>query len=495
MTSDTRRDDMAALARGGRTNFVGFLLRLLARLPFLFIAGQLYGAEALGRFAYATMVVELMAQLATLGLKRGLAAELSKATRPPAHVIADGLVLAWGLALAGALLLIAFPEIMFRDGKVSPLDNLFPLVALCIVGSDVSLAALAYRHRIGAQVRARSIVEPWMLTAVAAPLAFVPGWTSDGMIIAYAASLAAAFVASIWPALREFGWPHGWSPHPERLAALARANAPLAGAEAIDWAARRIDILLLGLFADARTLGIYWVAQQVASLPQKLKVTFDPILAPVVANGLARGDMAAVASQIRQVGFWVTAMQLGVALALGLMGEAVMNLVGPEFAGGAAILSLLLLTEVLYSTAAVSEGALVYMARHRNLLWSLAGIALQIALTLALVPLIGGIGAALALAVAALFASVSKALLLKRILGEEMTDFRWPMLVAAGAATVVGLACQLLPTPQWELIIGVPAIFATYGALLWFKGFEDSDRILFASRKQTQPAGQGELKL
>ena len=59
--------DLAALARGGRINFFGFVLRLLARLPFLFIAGRIYGAEALGRFAYAVLIVEFAAQLATLG--------------------------------------------------------------------------------------------------------------------------------------------------------------------------------------------------------------------------------------------------------------------------------------------------------------------------------------------------------------------------------------------------------------------------------------------
>ena len=58
--------DLAALARGGRINFFGFVLRLAARLPFLFIAGRMYGAEALGRFAYAVLVVEFAAQLATL---------------------------------------------------------------------------------------------------------------------------------------------------------------------------------------------------------------------------------------------------------------------------------------------------------------------------------------------------------------------------------------------------------------------------------------------
>ncbi len=44
--------DIEALAKGGRTNIFGFLLRLAARLPFLFIAGRIYGPEVLGRFAY-----------------------------------------------------------------------------------------------------------------------------------------------------------------------------------------------------------------------------------------------------------------------------------------------------------------------------------------------------------------------------------------------------------------------------------------------------------
>jgi hypothetical protein len=33
--------DMATLARGGRLNIFGFALRLVARIPFLFIAGRI----------------------------------------------------------------------------------------------------------------------------------------------------------------------------------------------------------------------------------------------------------------------------------------------------------------------------------------------------------------------------------------------------------------------------------------------------------------------
>ena len=104
-------DDIAALAKGGRTNMLGFALRLAARLPFLFIAGRLYGPELLGRFAYAIIVIELAAQLSTMGLKRGLAQQLSTADRPHVCVVADGLMAAFIASAFASALLMIFPQI------------------------------------------------------------------------------------------------------------------------------------------------------------------------------------------------------------------------------------------------------------------------------------------------------------------------------------------------------------------------------------------------
>src|SRR3546814_18426474 len=90
---------------------------------------------------------------------------------------------------------------------------------------------------------------------------------------------------------------------------------PLAGADAIEWGSRRIDLAILGLFFTPAIVGIYYVAQQVASLPQKLKTSFDPILGPVITRHLAKKDQQAVAAQIAQAGFWTIAAQTGEALA------------------------------------------------------------------------------------------------------------------------------------------------------------------------------------
>ena len=155
------RDDIAALAKGGLTNFFGFFLRLAARVPFLFIAGRLYGAEALGRFASAVIVVELCGLLATLGLKRGLAQRLTTRTGHPANLVADGLliVLIAGLVLSTALLI--FPAPLFPSGVHSFNDRLLPLAIVPLALTELALAAQAYRFDVKATVYARAVVEPF----------------------------------------------------------------------------------------------------------------------------------------------------------------------------------------------------------------------------------------------------------------------------------------------------------------------------------------------
>lgn len=486
------QDDIAALAKGGRTNIFGFLLRLAARLPFLFIAGRWYGAEALGRFAYAVLVVEFVAQIATLGLKRGLAGALSQTERPHNHVVTDAMVVTLLAASLGSAILIAFPQAMFPNSAINGLDRLLALVVIGVAGSDVALAACAYRFDVGATVRARSIIEPWAISIGA--FAFSYYSLRDGLILSYAVSMIAALVASIIPMLRHYGLPSGWRPDPGRLWRLARRNLPLAAADGVEWGSRRLDMAILGLFVSPAVIGIYYVAQQVASLPQKLKTSFDPILGPVITRNLAENNLAAIAKQVSQVGFWIIAAQAGIALALGIPGEAVMGLVGPHFVGGTGALAFLLLAEVVAATAVVSESALVYIARHRNLMISLVMIGLQAAFSFALI-LLGrdlkldemwiAAAPALALCLALGVGAFVKARLLSRLLDAPVNAWRWPLLSAAGVACIVGAGFVALPARfEWvELAVGVWAILGAYGLVIWRWGFGSDDRALFRKQK------------
>lgn len=484
--SDAGQQDIQALAKGGRTNFLGFVLRLGGTAPFLFIAGRFYGVEALGRYASALVIVELVAQLCALGQRRGLAQRLSDDDRDASHVVADGLTMTLLLSLLAGTVLYLFPAPMFPSGQYNQWDRLLPLAIMAGALTDVALAGLAYRYNVAATVRARSIVEPWTQTLAAVAFLFI--LPEAGLALSFILAKLAALAVSLWPLLRMYGLPRGWRPHPRRIGRLMVVSMPLAGADLVEWGTRKLDIALLGIFTSPAAVGVYYAAQQVASLPQKLKTSFEPILGPVITRNLREGNLSAIARQVCQVGFWIIAAQAGIALALGIPGEGVMGLIGPEFVGGTGALAFLLAAEVAAATAVVSEAALVYVARLRNLWVSLATIAVQAGLTVGGIMLTTRLGlndnyraaaAAAALLLALGMASVVKAWILSRILREPVNSWRWPLVWAAAPATLVGWAAtQFLP--EWaELAFGIPAILFVYGYVIWHKGFGPEDRVLF----------------
>jgi hypothetical protein len=169
-----------------------------------------------------------------------------------------------------------------------------------------------------------------------------------------------------------------------------------------------------------------------------------------------------------------------------------MGLVGSQFTGGTAMLAFLLTAEVIAAIAVVSEAALIYIARTRNMVISLVMLALEAGLAAALILIMRdeglplayqATGPAIALCVALGFASITKSWLLKRKLGEAVSGWRWSIAWAAAAGVAVGVPARLFLPPLLQLIVGVPAILAAFGAVLWTRGFGPEDRELFKLRK------------
>jgi len=490
-------DDLAQLAKGGRTNTLGFAIRLIARIPFLVIATRLYGAEALGRFASALVLIEIIALVCSLGEKRGLAQRLSEGAGEDrgaeTNLVYDGILLALAYSAVAACVLLVFPEPMFPTGMNSQWDIWLVATIPAFAVTEILLAAQAYRFDIATTVRARAVIEPWTISIAAGVFFILPATRESGLALAYIASIFAGLVTALWPFLRSYGLPRAWTPRPALMARMSARAFPLVGADAIERGTRLLDIFILGLFAPPQAVGIYFAAQQIASLPQKLKTSFEPILSPVITKNLRIGNMEEIAAQVRQVGFWIIAVQLGVALICGIPGEAVMGLWGPDYVAGTGALAFLLAAEVVASMAVVSGSVLVYIARKRNLAISVGIIALQAGLTIALIEAAGrfglgkgyeAAGAAGALMVALAVSSLAKALLLKRLLRAPVSNWRWALVYAAAPAVVVGYAFTWLP--EWiELLVGVPAILATYALVVWRRGFDEGDKVLF--RKQVVP--------
>ena len=486
-------EDMAALAKGGRTNTLGFLIRALGGIPFLFIGYRLYGVDEMGRFAIAFVAIEIFALICALGEKRGLAQRLTQGADeidgPLSNLVFDGILTSLLFSGLACLILLAFPSIIFPTGTNSDFDTWMIAAIPAIALTEILLAAQAYKYDIATTVRARAIVEPWLKSIGLGVFFFVPALSAGGIALAFVVAAYGALFTALWSFLKSYGMPHGWRPRPSYLVRMIRRALPLVGADVIERGTRLIDVFLLGQFASAGAVGIYFFAKEVVSIPQKLKTSFEPILAPVITKNLKIGNMAAIAAQVRQVGFRIIALQFGIALMLAIPGEAVMGLGGPDVGGGTGALAILLAAEVIGSMAVVSEGVLVYIARKRNLAISVGVITVQGELTVALILIAEDLGydegfkaagAAMALFIALGASSLIKAVLLKSLLKAPVSNWRWALVWAAGPAVVVGFLCTEF-TPEWvELAIGGPAILAVYLLVIWKRGFDEADKVLFA---------------
>src|SRR5258708_2363165 len=156
------------------------------------------------------------------------------------------------------------------------------------------------------------------------------------------------------------------------------------------------------------------------------------------------------------------------------------------------MLGFLLAAEVIAAMAVVSESALIYVARTQNMMISIVMLAVEAGLAAGLILIMKGenlpqafqaTGPAIGLCVALGFASITKSWLLSRKLGAPVSGWRWDLAWATSAGVVVGVGVRLLLPQSLQLVVGVPAIMISFGAILWTKGFGPEDRELFKLRK------------
>jgi len=113
------------------------------------------------------------------------------------------------------------------------------------------------------------------------------------LILAYVVSIFAATLTASLPLVRSYGLPLAWSPRPIALLQLAGTQSA-AGRGRMRWNGVRASSIcsILGLRSSPpAVVGIYYVAQQVATLPQKLKTRLEPILGPVITRNLQRAEL------------------------------------------------------------------------------------------------------------------------------------------------------------------------------------------------------------
>ena len=461
------------IVRGAQATWVGFAVRLGARLLFLVVAGRLFGAAAFGAYALAAAAVELAVAVASLGTKKTLFQLLDRhggdAARPLPHVLLDAvlLVTAASLVLSAAIFALALglPASVLAPATATALLLLAPMVAGQAL-LDLFLAATRWTHAIRHEVMARSVIEPWALLAGCVG-AWLAGWRAEGLAIGYGLGTVAALVYAAAAARRRLGGFRlgRYRPRGGDLARIARGSAANTATDVLNALYNRVDLYLVGILLGEAPAGVYGMARQLVAPLRQIRQSFDGLLIPLVARSLAargaQGTGGALASATRLV----LVLQLPLLLTLYAVGEPLLGWIGPGFSAAYWAMVALAAAETIQCAFSVGDLVFVYLRPRVGLWLTLGSTGVGVLAALLLVPPLGVTGAGLSVLVAYGLRALGRSWLLRTRFG-----FAAPLAHHAGplAAACCGTGAALLIGGDVASLVGALLVYALV-LVAWLK--------------------------
>lgn len=383
-TSSERLDqDKRDIKRGSTLSILGFLARLCARVPFLLIAGRLYGSATYGEYVLLTAIVETTALLSTFGLKRTIFRFIGEDHKDSPTVIRHALILALGLSavLVAIIQLTAAPVLSFFSTPES-VPNLIllswaiPFISL----TDIFLSSTLSKRLMRYEITVRSFVEPITLTVVSLGL-YYSGLTGVGLVAAFVTAFATAAIFSTYHCHQTFGWRHiVFGPvNMATLVDMARHSASTCLHDLVRVLVTRLDTFAVGYFFSTTTVGLYGMAQQFLTIVEKVAASFYPMLMPVVSSAVVQGDRDRLLAQLKSAAGRLVLLQLPVILVFYFLGERLLGLIGAEFSAAWQVLMILSLGCWVNSVIQLVEIPLTYMRPSINVIGCLCAIVAYLA--------------------------------------------------------------------------------------------------------------------
>jgi O-antigen/teichoic acid export membrane protein len=369
-----------------------------------FVASMVYartlGAHGYGLYAYVSAWIAISTIPVAMGLPQYLIREGAKyRDRIPflrrwadTRILISGTVALVAMACAALIPYAAGARWLFIIAAPVPL-----LAGLAAVRS----ALLQARGHVARSQWPTLLFAPGVTLAVFSVLALLRDGVSadDLMFVTLAASLLPLLINSLQ--LRRTA-DDSWTDAP--LQATLRAAVPFMWVSGLLLLNSRVGLIILGAFNGAYDSGVYAIATKAADLTGFVMITGNLVLAPKLAELHHAGDRELLHGLVRRATRRMLVLSIPIALILGVGAESLLRaFYGDEFAGGAAILRILVIAQII-TVASGPLGTLLNMTGHEaaNAKSMLIAVALNVVLNFALIPQFGALGAAVAMAISML---------------------------------------------------------------------------------------------
>jgi O-antigen/teichoic acid export membrane protein len=449
------RHHHAALCRGVLVNVVGLLAKL-AGPALVLVVTHLFGPAITGVFLLAQLIADIARSVVVSGYYDAVTIFGSRALGDAAAGRGDdaGVYRVFASVLRVTLLASTAVGVLSFVGA-GPIARLFPqqhelAVAIRYAALSLPLLALGQAATAATKIRVRmefdvalwSFGKPFGLLA-AAVLTYLLGGHLRELMIGYFAVHVALAVAAVFAFKHLFDLPRTLraclrgehEPGLHRFALPQNINTTFGRYQS------RIDVLALGMLGyTSELIAFYVTGALLAACLQEVRMVFSTALAPVIARYHRVHDRGALEHMLARVSRWTTSLVVPATALVLIWRSHLLQLVDKSYTHPSGFLALLLLSTLIQSSLGLAGNYLVFMGHSGwNLFNSLAGAALNTALSLVLIPHFGLAGAALANCVTALVSAGAQVLEVRYLEGVRMLigEIYKPYV---GAGVLIGLS-------------------------------------------------------
>ncbi|NTW11058.1 MAG: polysaccharide biosynthesis protein [Chlorobiaceae bacterium] len=468
-------------------SFGGFLFGQTARYAFNLLVARMLGAEFLGTYALAVAVIQIAEVFAVAGLDSALLRFINLQGTEPLRrkeVIGSALKTSFLFSLCVFLLLVLF------SGPIASLLNgsgLLQLALCCYAAAlpfnaAVSLSGHAIQgfRNLQPKITAMHVVSPLLLLILTLLFRYAIG-AEAALCFPFALSAAGTFLW-IRPRLSGITGTVSRDILSSRIdRAMLSYALPFMGVSLLGMTTHWLDIVMLGMFTDTATVGMYHPAARTAGIIRSVFIAFSGIAAPMIAELHAGSESGEIERIFRMVTRWIVSIIIPGTVVFMVLPDTVLGIFGPRFVPAGRALFILSASSFLQAAFGLAATVLAMSGHARlSLLNALSALVLQAALNLLLIPLLGVNGAALSNLVVFLLLSLVRVAEVRVLLHIHPFGMALWKPLAAGLCSAAALvaARPLLHglSPLLSLVFGVVLTLAVYLFLMLLLKLEEEEK-------------------
>ncbi|MDB4980684.1 MAG: polysaccharide biosynthesis protein [Myxococcales bacterium] len=400
--------DAAHAARGGLMQLLGAIAQMLMPV-YQVTAARLFGQATFGIYQTSLVAFDLCVRLGWMGgdraMHRFIASHVAAGEDELAQRAFGGqLRLTAGVSTVLAVALALSSGLIARLTGKPALGQMLPIMSIMVVPATATMilvAATLGKKTTRVNFLVRALGEP-IFMILAAVIAWKLSGSPRSLAIAHVSASTIGCVGAFVGACFVFGgaWVRRALRAPTHPKLLAFA-LPVAGAEVGNTILQKADLFILSFFVPDRAIAVYAAAEFLGRIAANVRYAFDGIAAPVLAEALHLGDRERLRYNLALMTRWVATLSVPLAVTMVGLRADLLALYGPGFVTGTTLVCIWTTTHLVSGTLGLMGHVLTMSGRSRTYLvnQTIAG-ALNVGLSLLLIPRFGMTGAAVSALVA-----------------------------------------------------------------------------------------------